>query len=119
PVMVAFSADWCTSCLEMDHTTLHNPAVRRALGRMTLLKVDVTDNTPAERKLLKHFGLYGPPAYLFFDRCGRRLSTQEVVGYTDPRHFLSHVHVALEGVAAAKAVADRDDGLHCASATGA
>ncbi|MGH8273778.1 MAG: protein-disulfide reductase DsbD, partial [Gammaproteobacteria bacterium] len=82
PVMVAFSADWCTSCLEMDHKTLHNPAVRRALARMTLLKVDVTDNTPAERQLLKHFGLYGPPAYLFFDRCGRRLNAQEVVGFT-------------------------------------
>jgi thiol:disulfide interchange protein DsbD len=116
PTMIEFRADWCTACLDMEHTTFKKPAVHQALSKMTLLKVDVTDNTPAERKLLKHFGLYGPPAYLFFDRCGRPLHAQDVVGYLAANKFLPHVHTALEGVAAARAVADRD-GLHCASAS--
>ncbi len=119
PVMVDVTADWCTSCLEMEHTTFKNPRVRQALAKLTLLKVDVTDNTPAERRLLKHLGLYGPPDFIFYDRCGRRLKAQEVVGYLSTEDFLPHVHAALQGVAAAKAVADRDGGLHCASTVGA
>lgn len=100
PVMVEFRADWCTSCLEMERTTLREPSVRKALSMMTLLKVDVTDNTPAERTLLKHFGLYGPPAYIFFNRDGQILHAQEVVGYTDASEFLPHARVALASVTA-------------------
>lgn len=96
PVMLDFYADWCTSCLEMDHTTFRAPAVVAALRRMRLLRADVTANTPVERALLKRFGLYGPPAYLFFDRCGRRLAAQDVVGYLGAERFLSHVRATLD-----------------------
>lgn len=96
PVMVEFRADWCTACLEMEHTTLRKPEVHQALSKMRLVQVDVTGNTRSERKLLKHFGLYGPPAYLFFDRCGRSLHAQDVVGYLAANEFLPHVHAVLE-----------------------
>ncbi|MGH8426597.1 MAG: protein-disulfide reductase DsbD [Gammaproteobacteria bacterium] len=95
PVMVDFYADWCTSCLEMEHTTFHDPAVRTALGRMWLLRADVTANSIAERALLKRFGLYGPPAYLFFNGNGRLLAADTVVGTLDAEAFLTHVRQAL------------------------
>ncbi|MGH8225712.1 MAG: protein-disulfide reductase DsbD [Gammaproteobacteria bacterium] len=95
PAMLDVYADWCTSCLDMERTTFRAPAVAAALRQMRVLRADVTANTPAERALLKRFGLYGPPAYLFFDRCGRRLPAQDVVGYLNAEHFLAHVRAAL------------------------
>ncbi|HEU0196081.1 MAG TPA: protein-disulfide reductase DsbD [Nevskiaceae bacterium] len=97
PVLVDFRAAWCTSCLEMEHTTLRQPAVRHALSSLAVLRVDVTDNTTADRQLLKRFGLYGPPAYIFFSRCGELLSDQELVGYTPAQRFLADIHVVLGG----------------------
>jgi thiol:disulfide interchange protein DsbD len=97
PVMVDFRADWCTACLEMEHTTFRQSAVRQALARLELVKVDVTANTAADRQLLKHFGLYGPPAYLFFSASGQPLRRQNVVGYLAASEFLPHVHAALAG----------------------
>lgn len=97
PVMVDFYADWCTACLEMEHTTLRDPRVRSALEAFRLLKVDVTQDTADSRALLKHFGLYGPPAYIFFDAHGRRIEGDTVVGYEDVKPFLSHLQKARAG----------------------
>jgi thiol:disulfide interchange protein DsbD len=107
PVMVEFRADWCTDCLQMEHTTLRQPAVRHALSKMRLLQVDVTQNTAAERKLLKQFGLYGPPAYIFFNRSGRPLQAQDVVGYLAADAFLPHLYAVLQETSGGHNVANR------------
>ncbi len=91
PVMVDFYADWCTSCLEMEHTTLRDPGVRAALGQFRLLKVDVTADTPENRALMNHYGLYGPPAYIFYDARGHRLRGDTVVGFEKVAPFMRHV----------------------------
>lgn len=96
PAMVEFRADWCTDCLQMEHTTLREPAVREALSKMALLRVDVTANTPADRRLLKYFGLYGPPAYLFFGRAGEQLTRANVVGFMAFKPFLNRLELALD-----------------------
>lgn len=97
PVMVDFYADWCTDCLEMEHTTLRNPQVRAALRPFRLLRVDLTRDTPDGRALLRHFGLYGPPAYIFYDSHGRRLEGDTVVGYEKVAPFLAHLEKAGRG----------------------
>ncbi len=95
PVMVDFYADWCTSCLEMEHTTLRDPGVRAALGHFRLLKVDVSEDTPEGRALMKHYGLYGPPAYIFYDAQGRRVQGDTVVGFEKVAPFMRHLRRAL------------------------
>jgi len=97
PVMVDFYADWCTSCLEMEHTTFRDKTVRAALARMQVLRADVTADTPSSRALLKRFGLYGPPAYLFYDARGKALSGDTVVGYEGVPVFMAHLRRALNG----------------------
>lgn len=95
PVMVDFYADWCTSCLEMEHTTLRNPEVRSALAHFRLLKVDVTEDTPGNRVLMKHYGLYGPPAYIFYNAQGQHIKGDTVVGYEKVAPFIRHLQRAL------------------------
>ena len=89
PVMLDFYADWCVSCKEMEHLTFSDPRVSSRLDRMLLLQVDVTQNSPADRALLKGFNLFGPPGILFFDAQGRELTAQRVIGYQDAPRFLT------------------------------
>ena len=49
-VMLDFSADWCTSCKEMERDTFTDPGVQSTLANVTLLRADVTaDNADDQR----------------------------------------------------------------------
>ena len=87
PVMVDFRADWCVSCKELEESTFKDPAVIDALSGYTLLQVDVTDNTPEEKKMMKHFGIFGPPAILFFEK-GEEMRAKRISGYKSAEEFL-------------------------------
>ena len=89
PVMLDFYADWCVSCKEIEHLTFSDPRVRARVDAMLLLQVDVTQNSPADRALLKRFKLFGPPGIVFFDAQGRELPAQRVIGYQDATRFLA------------------------------
>lgn len=87
PVMLDFSAEWCVSCLEMDRYTFSDSRVQAHLGKVVLLRADVTANTSEHRALLRRFSLFGPPGIVFFDADGKELPTR-VIGYQPPAQFL-------------------------------
>lgn len=94
PAMLDFYADWCVSCKEMERDTFPDPAVRKHMEKLLLLRADVTASSDADKELLQRFGLYGPPGILFFDPSGRELEDLRVVGYLGPADFnaqLSHL----------------------------
>lgn len=87
-VMLDFYADWCASCKEYERTTFADPRVRKQLERLVLLQADVTNDTADDRELIAHFGFYGPPGIVFFDREGRQISPLKIVGYQAEEQFL-------------------------------
>jgi len=93
-VMLDFWAEWCVSCKEMDRITFADPQVRARLGSMLLLRADVTANSADDQLLLRHFGLFGPPGTIFFDKAGRE-SAERVIGYEEPQVFLASIRRAL------------------------
>ena len=88
PVMLDFYADWCVSCKEMERFTFADPAVQAKLAGFTLLKADVTENTPEDKALLARFGLFGPPGIIFFAPGGKEVPGVRVVGYQEAASFL-------------------------------
>lgn len=86
PVVLDFYADWCVECKHLERETFTTPAVSRRLADMTLLRADVTANDDTDRALLASYGLYGPPAVLFF-RDGVEVREQRLVGFAGPRDF--------------------------------
>jgi thiol:disulfide interchange protein DsbD len=86
--MLDFYADWCVSCKEMERFTFSDSQVQARLGRMVLLRADVTANTADDKALLKRFRLFGPPGIVFFDAGGREIEGLRVIGYQPPEKFI-------------------------------
>jgi len=94
PVMLDMYADWCVSCKEMDHATFRDASIRPRLERALLLQADVTANSADAKALLKRFGLFGPPAVLFFDARGTELPSARTIGFEGPEAFAQRLQAA-------------------------
>ncbi|WP_321574462.1 protein-disulfide reductase DsbD [Paraburkholderia franconis] len=91
PVMVDFYADWCISCKELERFTFTDPQVVSEFTRWKLLRIDVTKNTPEDTAILRRFGLFGPPALIFYDRTGRQQPDAQLVGFIGADAFAAHL----------------------------
>jgi len=91
PVMLDFYADWCTTCKELERHTFTDPRVQAQLGKMLVLKADVTDGNDADKALMKRFGVYAPPVMVFFDQNGKQNEDVRITGYLPPNEFLKTI----------------------------
>jgi thiol:disulfide interchange protein DsbD len=91
PVILDYYADWCTDCLRMEKATFVDPRVREELrNRFVLLQADVTDPNDPEGKSIKgRFGVYGPPAMLFFAANGQEHRELRTYGFRNVDEFLA------------------------------
>lgn len=88
-VMLDFAAKWCTSCKELDEITFQDGQVQNALDEYVLIRADVTQNNTQTKALAKKYGVFGPPAVLFFDESGNILEDKRIIGYKPPQEFLN------------------------------
>jgi thiol:disulfide interchange protein DsbD len=95
-VMLDFSADWCISCKEMEHFTFSDAGVQEALAHFVLLQADVTPNDAQDKALYKRFGIFGPPAIIFFDTNGQEQRNYRVVGFMAADEFLQHLKKVIQ-----------------------
>ena len=102
-VMFDYYADWCVSCKEMERFTFSDPEVQAALSNVLLLQTDVTANDAADQALLAEFGLFGPPAILFFGPDGRERRNLRVIGYMNAGDFRRVVERAISPAASVSA----------------
>ena len=89
-VLLDFYADWCTDCIRMEESTFRDPGVTAALADYRLLQVDITDpDDPKTSAIKKRYGVFGPPAMLFFNANGDENTAQRLYGYTGPQAFVA------------------------------
>ena len=92
PAMLDYYADWCVDCIRMEKATFNDSQVVEVLSEFVLLQVDVTDATnESTNAVKKKYGVYGPPAMLFFDRSGYELSGLRRYGFMSAPEFLAHI----------------------------
>lgn len=89
PAVVELYADWCISCKIIERRVLADATVRQQLEPFTRIKLDLTDNTADQRQWLGAKGLFGPPAFLFFDADGDELFELRIQGEIDRDGFLA------------------------------
>ena len=87
-IMLDFAADWCTACKELEHITFSDAGVKEAWKDYVLIQADVTANTDEEKALSKKFGLFGPPALIFYDEKGDEIKSKRTIGFIPPDELL-------------------------------
>ena len=90
-VIIDYYANWCVDCVKMEKTTFSEIAVQKELDqRYVALQIDVTDPNNAAVKALKNrYGIFGPPAVIFFDKKGKLMEDKNFYGYKKPQEFLA------------------------------
>ncbi|MCB1582799.1 MAG: protein-disulfide reductase DsbD, partial [Xanthomonadales bacterium] len=81
PVFFDFYADWCTVCKQMESTTFADSAFVELSQKFLMIKADVTAQDDADLELMNFFGVYAPPASLFFTAEGKPLVQHNFFGY--------------------------------------
>ena len=80
PALVDLYADWCISCKIMERTVFPDPLISDQMNKISLIKLDITHNTPEHQRFLNQYQLFGPPAMLFFDANGNEISVLKSQG---------------------------------------
>lgn len=91
-ILLDFSAEWCTACKELEEVTFSNVDVRAKMDDFVLINADVTDNTDKQKALSKKYGVFGPPAILFFDENANVIQAKTVIGFIPAAEFLAHIN---------------------------
>lgn len=79
PILVSFTADWCTVC-KSNQAIMVEPTVSRLLAGIPVIVADVTAQSGGEQALMKRFGIIGPPTMFILDSRGMEKSGSRLVG---------------------------------------
>lgn len=97
PIVLDFTADWCTYCQELDRRTFSDPTVRRRLDRFVRIRVDLSRVSPEENVLTERYGVYGLPAVLFLEPNGTPIPGRRINQFVTPEEFLQYTAGIAQG----------------------
>jgi thiol:disulfide interchange protein DsbD len=81
PVIVEFTARWCSPCNALEKHFFTRPEVVRLSYRLVPLKVDATVEKKETRRLIKKYGVAGWPTIIFLGADGEEYKDLRVVDY--------------------------------------
>ncbi len=82
PIIIDYSASWCSSCKEMELTTFTDKRVIELLNdKFTFITADISNNNTTSKTLMKKYEVFAPPTLIFLRANGAIDNSNTVVGY--------------------------------------
>lgn len=79
PVLVSFTADWCTVC-KSNEAVMADPAIRKRLNTLPTIIADVTSYGADTRALMARYAVVGPPTLILLDKQGHEIPGSRLTG---------------------------------------
>jgi len=79
PVVVHFTADWCTIC-KANEAAMSDSALQRKLATASLIVADLTNYNADARLLMSRFAIAGPPTLFVVDAKGVEVKGTRLIG---------------------------------------
>lgn len=92
-IILDFYADWCTSCKVIDKAFAASSSLQKKLRNFSIIKLDITNNGPAEQALLTKYQVIAPPTFIFLDENLVEIPGTRLVGELTSGEFLSHLNL--------------------------
>ena len=74
PVLVDFGAQWCPACMELEHKTFPDLAVRTEAQKFIAIRLDATEDPDIVESLKPKYGPYeGLPVVILYDANGQEV----------------------------------------------
>lgn len=80
PNLIYVTADWCVTCTVIDRGIFTDVKVRSRLAGLNLIKIDVSDNTELQQKMMGTLNVIGPPTMIFVNSAAREVAGSRLVG---------------------------------------
>ena len=91
PVMLIFSARWCTVCSKIERYILAGPYVKQTLKDFVVIKADISDNSEATNRFMRIFDIVAPPVVIFFDSNGVKKRELTIIGDFDSNTLINRL----------------------------
>ena len=91
-ILLDFTAEWCAVCKQLEAETFSDANVINKMQDFVLIKADVTNNAADEKALTRKYGVFGPPAILFFDESSTLVKSKSIIGFIDAEKFVKHLN---------------------------
>ncbi len=94
-LVIYFYTDWCPVCAKLKRTTLIDSKVKEELKKSYIaLKVNMTNKEDEKiQAIKKRFNIFGPPAFVFFNKESEELKDESIYGYQEPTEFFDYLEI--------------------------
>tara|TARA_B100000700_G_C15046574_1_gene858245 strand:- start:32 stop:1777 length:1746 start_codon:yes stop_codon:yes gene_type:complete len=89
-VMLDLYASWCSACITYEKDIFTSPRVIQASSDITMLQVDMSDNTPDNAELQSSLNIVGLPSILFFNG-GSEVGSARITGLLSKEDFVERL----------------------------
>ena len=96
PIIIDFTAQWCTVCKALETHTFSDLSVQMASKKFLLLKIDATLETKDVAKWTSDFQVLGLPTVLFYNPAGVLQKDLTLTNFEEPKAFLQRMNKTLQ-----------------------
>jgi thiol:disulfide interchange protein DsbD len=96
PMMIDFTAEWCEACHELEKIVFQDPNVIAKAQSFIALRLDFTEDTPANRTTSITYGVISLPTISFVTPTGKVLEQPRVNGVVSPEDFMKNLDAATQ-----------------------